>query len=156
ARQIDLTCDRFEAAWKAGQRPDPAEFLGAAAGPMRAALLRQLLLLDWEYRRRAADDPPADDYHTRFPGDPALIGDVGREMAAPTDSTSVRSGNSFPSSHLAERTEATATDSNRYELVQEVGAGGIGVVYRGRDGLLGRELALKVLRETYRDNAEAR
>src|SRR5207253_2727809 len=44
---------------------------------------------------------------------------------------------------------------SRYELVREVGHGGIGVVFRGRDRHLGRELAVKVLRETYRDQPDA-
>src|SRR5262249_35816454 len=61
ARQIDQTCDRFEAAWKAGQRPHPEEYLVTAGGSARSALLRQLLLLDWDYRRRAGDDPRAGD-----------------------------------------------------------------------------------------------
>ena len=42
--RIDQACDSFEAAWKAGRRPDPAAFLGPAAGEERATLLRQLLL----------------------------------------------------------------------------------------------------------------
>ena len=58
ARQVDRICDRFEAAWKAGPRPDVGEYLAAATGPVRSALLRQLLLLDWDYRRRAGDDRP--------------------------------------------------------------------------------------------------
>ena len=82
ARQIDQTCDRFEAAWKAGPRPHPEEYLGAAGGPVRSALLRQLLLLDWDYRRRAGEQPRADDYHPRFPGDRTLIEDVGLEMTS--------------------------------------------------------------------------
>jgi hypothetical protein len=61
-RQLEHTCDRFEAAWKAGQRPHPEEYLGAASEPARSALLRQLLLLDWDYRRRAGDDPRPGDY----------------------------------------------------------------------------------------------
>jgi eukaryotic-like serine/threonine-protein kinase len=155
ARLIDHTCDRFEAAWKTGQRPDPAEFLGAAAGPVRAALLHQLLLLDWEYRRLAADDPCAADYHTRFPGDTAVVADVSREMAAPAEQSAARPRDSGPADHPAERGRPAA-GADRYELVEEVGSGGIGVVYRSRDGLLGRELAVKVLRESYRDNPDVR
>ena len=40
--------------------------------------------------------------------------------------------------------------------MQEIGRGGIGVVFRGRDRDLGRDLAVKVLREAYRDNPDAR
>src|SRR5438105_3750518 len=87
ALQIDQICDRFEAAWKAGPRPQPEDYLGAAAEPVRSALLRQLLLLDWDYRRRAGDDPRAGDYDERFPSDSVLIQDVGREMTEAAVST---------------------------------------------------------------------
>src|SRR4029077_15115853 len=52
--------------------------------------------------------------------------------------------------------EVSDSGSTRYDFVQEVGHGGIGVVYRGRDRHLGRDLAVKVLREAYRDKPEAR
>src|SRR5262245_36551028 len=89
ARQVVQACDRFEAAWQAGPRPE--DFLGTAAGPVRSALLRQLLLLDWDYRRRTGQDPRAGDYGPRFPGDQDLIEDVGREMCEPPVSTKVGS-----------------------------------------------------------------
>ncbi len=168
ARQIDQTCDRFESAWKAGQRPHPEEYLGTAGEPERSALLRQLLLLDWDYRRRAEDNPRAGDYHARCPGDSVLIEDVSREMTESHDRTRVgtdgavdggrgtvdgREEGSSPSTvHRPPPTSPTA----RYDLLQEVGQGGIGVVFRGRDRLLGRELAVKVMREDYRDKLDAR
>ncbi len=162
-RQIEQICDRFEADCKAGQRPLPEEYLDTAAEPARSALLRQLLLLDWDYRRRAGDDPSAGDYLPRFPGDPALIEDVRREMTEPLAST--RPGSDEPQAtpwpgapvpgprgEAAQRTEAGAA---RYDLLQEVGRGGIGVVFRASDRLLGRELAVKVLREDHRDKPDA-
>src|SRR5262245_58511386 len=46
-------------------------------------------------------------------------------------------------------------DSNcRYVLEEEVGGGGMGVVFRARDLNLKRSLAIKVLRERYRGHAE--
>ena len=89
ARRIDQACSRFEEAWEAGRRPRPEDYLGAAAEPERSALLHQLLLLDWDFRRRAGDHPRAADYLARFPGDGALIDDVRRELAGSGDNTRV-------------------------------------------------------------------
>ena len=139
---------------------------GAAAGAMRLALLRQLLVLDWDYRRRAGDEPHAGDYQPRLPGDRALIEEVGREMSASPDSTRLQAdgphalntpwSSAEPPHHVGQPAVPEDTASACYDLLHEVGHGGIGVVFRGRDRLLGRELAVKVLCEAYRDNPEAR
>src|SRR5262245_21013807 len=75
-RRIDQACDQFEAAWQAGERPRIEEYLGNAAGPERSALLRQLLLLEWDYRRQAGEHPTPADYLPRFPEQATLIRDV--------------------------------------------------------------------------------
>src|SRR5262245_30503731 len=61
-RRVDEACDRFDAAWQAGGRPRIADHLGDAAGAERAALLRELVLVDASYRRRAGETPRPDDY----------------------------------------------------------------------------------------------
>lgn len=40
------------------------------------------------------------------------------------------------------------THIGRYDVISEVGRGGMGVVYRGEDKLIGREIAIKTLTET--------
>jgi tetratricopeptide (TPR) repeat protein len=164
ARHIDQTCDRFEAAWKAGPRPDPADFLDAAGEPERSALLRQLLLLDWDYRRRAGDDPSPTEYHARFPADPTVIEAVERDMSEALVSTRTgaervaldTSWVGDPFDRSADAGPGPDADPDRYDLDEEVGHGGIGIVYRGQDRRLGRHLAVKVLREEYRDRPDAR
>ncbi|MHC4954864.1 MAG: tetratricopeptide repeat protein [Planctomycetota bacterium] len=51
-------------------------------------------------------------------------------------------------------TERGENAKTRYELAGELARGGVGVVHRGRDNDLGREVALKVLREEYLANPE--
>jgi serine/threonine-protein kinase len=42
--------------------------------------------------------------------------------------------------------EPEATDDSRYQLIGEIARGGVGVIHKGRDRDLGRDVALKVLR----------
>ncbi|TWU06184.1 protein kinase domain-containing protein [Stieleria varia] len=49
---------------------------------------------------------------------------------------------------------STAEVKARYELQGEIARGGMGAVMRGRDTLLGRDLAIKVLLESHRNNEQ--
>lgn len=51
-KRIDQVCLAFEEAWKAGRQPRPKDYLGAATGAERSALLRELTLIELDYRRR--------------------------------------------------------------------------------------------------------
>jgi serine/threonine-protein kinase len=45
-------------------------------------------------------------------------------------------------------------DTGRYQILGEIGRGGMGAVLRGRDPELGRDLAIKILLQKHRDNPE--
>ncbi|MBM4428085.1 MAG: serine/threonine protein kinase [Chloroflexi bacterium] len=44
--------------------------------------------------------------------------------------------------------------NDRYQLLEQLGTGGMAYVYRARDVVLDRDVAIKVLRKDYSDNAE--
>jgi tRNA A-37 threonylcarbamoyl transferase component Bud32 len=66
-RRLEQACDRFEAAWKAGERPRLEDHLAAVPEPERPALLRELIPLEVDYRRLAGEQPAAEEFLARFP-----------------------------------------------------------------------------------------
>src|SRR5262249_55855642 len=65
--QVDEVCDRFEAAWAAGQRSRVEDYGGATRARARWARARELILLEVHYRRQTGDDCRPEEYHSRFP-----------------------------------------------------------------------------------------
>jgi serine/threonine-protein kinase len=67
AQQIDQICNRFEAAWKAGERPRIENFLNQIAEPQQNALFSELLALELAYRCRLGEKPALEYYSQVFP-----------------------------------------------------------------------------------------
>jgi hypothetical protein len=53
-QRVDGVCDRFEYAWKSGQRPQIEDFLDDVPEAERPLLLRELLEVELGYRCRLA------------------------------------------------------------------------------------------------------
>src|SRR6266542_3404093 len=81
ARQIEAAYQRFESAWRAGQRPSIEDHLGSLPEPARTVLLPELLELELSCRRRAGETMHPEEYLQRFPEHAALIESIFREEA---------------------------------------------------------------------------
>jgi eukaryotic-like serine/threonine-protein kinase len=72
--ELEAAVDRFENAWEQGEPPSIRDFRGSEE-PLATALLRELVLIDFEHRLRAGKPRTTDDYLQEFPelrGDESL------------------------------------------------------------------------------------
>jgi len=140
--RIEGVCLEFEAAWKKGRQPRIEDYVGESQGAVRRELLRELLLLDLDYRSRSDDLPREGEYQARFPQDIQLVSDVFRELSTgaavtetgPSPAAPVSCGQILP------------RQFGDYELLEVLGEGGMGVVYRARQQTPDRIVALKIIR----------
>lgn len=156
ARHINQLCDEFEIAWRRTPRPIIEEYLARAADSERDELLRELIGLEAEFRRRAGERPELDDYRRRFADRQDVIDAVdqdafvtiGAGSVVLTDDTDFRPSTSKSTQVDEDEVEQLIgqTIAGRYQVSRLIGDGGMGSVYQAKQLPLDRWVAVKLIR----------
>jgi tRNA A-37 threonylcarbamoyl transferase component Bud32/CTP:molybdopterin cytidylyltransferase MocA len=151
AAEDEQICSAFERQWEAiargetGERPGIEAALALCPEGRRAEVLPHLLLIELRYRLRMGEDPDRTEYLPRFPGHDALITTVfdRASMTAPPPPSGAPGASTLP---------VLPAEFPGYEVIEELGRGGMGVVYKARETATGRLVAIKEVRPEHADH----
>src|SRR5438105_2460997 len=163
ARDVEHRCNRFEVAWQGGTPPRLEDYVAETPEAIRAALLRELILLDIHYRQARGESCQAANYQQRFPSlAPAwLAGALAPSQEGQPEQSSSwgqtrgqteseeHFGRPGQPSTLWEGTLGGRTSPmiGPYKLLQKLGEGGMGTVYMAeQEHPIKRRVALKIIK----------
>jgi hypothetical protein len=120
--QAELACTEFALGWQAGTGPRIEDWLVRVPADQRGLLFGELLEIELHARQQRGDLPEEEDYARRFPEHHELVAAL-----------------------FAKWVRKRLGD---YEILREIGHGGMGVVYQAQHRLLDQVVAIKVLPES--------
>lgn len=134
---VDQLCTRFESSLRAGESPSPEDYLESAPAACRPALLGELVALELDSHRREGKSFDRRTFVERFPDLAAVIDELLGEPRGGDEDEGCETPFSVDPADLPQ--------VEGYNLIAEIGRGGMGVVYKARHRTLGRLVALKMI-----------
>jgi serine/threonine protein kinase len=152
---FDLFCDQFEEQFLAGVAPPIEQWLERVPEISRLRTLRQLLEIEVHHLRQQGKSISWDQYRVRFSPHTGIIDRVEgivkeSQVIDPNSETSphalpLASPAKIPSHPAAPRQKSGKIFGERYRVIEPLGQGGFGLVYRASDNQLQRDVAVKVM-----------
>jgi formylglycine-generating enzyme required for sulfatase activity len=162
AATIHELCRWFLSDLESGKTPRIETYLAGREGSDRGNLFRELLRIEFGYRRQRGESSTLDDYRERFRDEFALL-DSGEpagwlestltHAGSDRDDATVALGNTQPASGRADF-ESDPPLIGRYRFVRRISEGGFGRVLLGHDDELDRPVAIKLPKRLELDRFE--
>jgi serine/threonine protein kinase len=145
AELVDEVCNAFEAAWQAvatgGERPLIERHLDKVPAPMRDVLLQELNSLEFAYRKQLGVQLTPQEYRAQSPD----------SRCSATEPGAIKIASTSPNARSQDRPLVPG-----YEILKELGSGGMGIVYKARQSSLNRLVAVKMIRDSLFAGTEIR